>query len=58
MKRMIRGGTVVGYNGESHVLIRGGVVVWEDDQIVYVGREYTGPVQEVVDATDKLITPG
>ena len=58
MKRMIRGGTVVGYNGESHVLIRGGVVVWEDDQIVYVGREYTGPVEVVVDATDKLITPG
>src|SRR5437773_1343737 len=45
MRTKLQGGTVVGFNGRSHVLIRDGVVVWEDDRITFVGQVYDGPVE-------------
>jgi cytosine/adenosine deaminase-related metal-dependent hydrolase len=32
MRTQLQGGTVVGFNGPTHVLIRDGVVVWEGDR--------------------------
>ncbi len=58
MRTKLLGGTVVGYNGRSHVLIRNGVVVWDDDQITYVGRDDGQPADRTLDATDRLIIPG
>jgi 5-methylthioadenosine/S-adenosylhomocysteine deaminase len=58
MRTKLQGGIVVGFNGQSHVLLRGGVVVWEDDRITYVGREYTQPVDRTLSAPDRLIIPG
>ena len=37
MRTKLQGGVVVGFDGQSHVLIQDGVVVWEDDHIVFVG---------------------
>jgi len=58
MRTKLQGGTVVGFNGQSHVLIRDGVVVWEDDQIVYVGQDYGHPADRTLQAPHRLIMPG
>ncbi|ETW99978.1 MAG: hypothetical protein ETSY1_12930 [Candidatus Entotheonella factor] len=58
MRTKLQGGTVVGYNGQSHVLIRDGVVIWEDDQITYVGRDNGQLADRTLNATDRLIIPG
>jgi len=55
---MIEGKYVVGFNGKEHVLLKDGVVVYEEDNIVYVGKNYTGQADMIVDAKDKLVSPG
>ena len=58
MRTLIRGGWVVGHSGATHMLIRDGVVVYEDDTIVHVGAEYDGHFDREIDATSKLVSPG
>ena len=58
MRTKLQGGTVVGFNGHTHVLIRDGVVVWEDDRITFVGKTYDGPVDRTLQASERLIMPG
>jgi hypothetical protein len=38
MRTQLQGGRVVGFDGHTHVLIRDGVVVWEDDRITFVDK--------------------
>ena len=49
MRGLIRGGWVVGFAGDGHTLIRDGVVVWEEDRVVHVGADFSGPVDEEID---------
>ncbi|MCZ6873546.1 MAG: chlorohydrolase family protein [bacterium] len=58
MRTKLQGGVVVGFNGHSHVLIQDGVVVWDDDQIVFVGKQYDQPVDRNLHASERLIIPG
>lgn len=58
MRTKLQGGVVVGHNGHSHALIRNGVVVWEDDRILFVGKEYASPVDRTLAAPGRLIIPG
>ena len=58
MRTKLQGGVVVGFDGQSHVLIQDGVVVWEDDHIVFVGKRFEQPVERTIQATDRLIIPG
>lgn len=58
MRTKLQGGIVVGFDGQSHGLIRDGVVVWEDDRITFVGKAYAQPVDRTLVAADRLITPG
>lgn len=58
MRTKLQGGIVVGYDGRSHVLIRHGVVVWEDDRIVFVGKAYPQVVDRTLSAPHRLIIPG
>jgi cytosine/adenosine deaminase-related metal-dependent hydrolase len=58
MRIKLQGGIVVGFDGQSHVLIRDGVVVWEDDRITFVGQAYEQPVDRTLVVADRLITPG
>lgn len=58
MRTKLQGGTVVGFDGRSHVLIRDGVVVWDDDRIIFVGATYTQPVDRTLHAPERLIIPG
>ncbi|HET7342594.1 MAG TPA: chlorohydrolase family protein [Methylomirabilota bacterium] len=54
----IRAGWIVGFDGRGHRLLRDGVVVLEGERIVHVGRTYAGPVDETVQARDRVLTPG
>ena len=58
MRTLIRATWVVGFNGQSHVLIRDGLVVYENDTILSVGHHFDGQVDRTVDAPNCLITPG
>ncbi len=55
---MVQGGWVVGFQSSQHVLFRNGVVVYEDDKIIHVGKSFEGTVDKTIDAKGKLISPG
>lgn len=73
MLTVIRGGWVVGFQGDSHVLIENGVVAIEGNRIVHVGPGpanpghaspgnvgpgFTGTPDVEIDASGKLVSPG
>jgi len=58
MRTIIRGGWVIGFKGNTHTLIRNGVLVYEGNRIVHVGGGYDGPFDAEINATGKLVGPG
>jgi cytosine/adenosine deaminase-related metal-dependent hydrolase len=58
MKTMIQGGYIVAFDGKGHKIIRDGVVVFQDDKIIHVGKSYEGQADETIDARGKLVSPG
>lgn len=58
MRTLIRGGDVVAWADDGHVLMRGADLVLEHDRIAFVGRGYGGPADEVVEAAGRLVCPG
>ena len=56
---LIEGGTVVGYQeGSGHVLLPNAQVAFAGDRILFVGRDYGGPVATRISAVGKLVMPG
>ena len=58
MKTAIKGDYIVAFDGTEHRILRDGIVVFEDDRITHVGREYSGEVDATIDGKGKLICPG
>lgn len=58
MRTLLQGGDVVAYQDGGHRLLRGGALVFEDDRVVFVGRQYRRSVDRRVDTTGKLVIPG
>jgi hypothetical protein len=58
MKTIVRGGYVVGFDGTEHEIIRNGVVVFENDRIVQVGKSYDGPADKTIEDAMIAPTPG
>ncbi|HXG50443.1 MAG TPA: chlorohydrolase family protein [candidate division Zixibacteria bacterium] len=58
MKTLIQGGYVVGFDGREHEILRDGVVVFERDRIEFVGKEYPGKPDKLIDARGCLVCPG
>ncbi|UCD44966.1 MAG: ethylammeline chlorohydrolase, partial [Candidatus Bathyarchaeota archaeon] len=54
----IDGSYIVVFDGEEHRLLRDGVVVYEDDRLIHVGKSYGGRVDRRIDARGKLVCPG
>src|SRR5262245_48251615 len=46
MRTLIQGGYVVGFDGREHEIIKDGVVVFDGNQIEYVGKQYPQPVDK------------
>ncbi len=49
---------IVAYQNGGHRLLRNGCLVIEGNEIVHVGRDFAGQADHVVDARDRVITPG
>ena len=49
---------IVAFQGDKHHVLRDGCLVIDGSEIQYVGKDYGGPVDDVVDAGDRVITPG
>jgi len=58
MRTSIKASWIVGHAAGHHRLIRDGVVVYEGNRIIHVGKNFDGPVDSTIDATDKLVAPG
>lgn len=58
MRTLLKAEFVVGFNGTSHELWRDGEVVFSDDTLEFVGRNFQGHVDKTVDYGRALIGPG
>lgn len=58
MIKKLKGKYVIGYDGSDHEIILNGEVVYEDDKIIYVGKNYEGVVDEDIDCGNSVISPG
>ena len=54
----IHAGWIIAFDGRGHRLLRDGVVVVEAGRILHVGPHFDGPVDEAVEARDRIVTPG
>jgi cytosine/adenosine deaminase-related metal-dependent hydrolase len=55
---MIRASHVIAFQDGGHRHLRDGVVVYEGGTIRHVGHGYDGPVDQVIEAPGKVVTPG
>jgi 5-methylthioadenosine/S-adenosylhomocysteine deaminase len=58
MRTKIEATWIVGHEGGQHQLIRDGVVIYEANTIVHVGKRFEGHVDKTIDARGKLVAPG
>jgi hypothetical protein len=54
----IVGGTIIAFRDGAHRILEDGVLVFEGNQIVHVGRSYDGLFDETLNAAGKLVIPG
>jgi cytosine/adenosine deaminase-related metal-dependent hydrolase len=54
----IRGRFVIGYANGDHVIYRDGEVVYQADQVLFVGHDYPGETDRSIDAGDAIVGPG
>ena len=58
MKVGIQGGLIIAFDGTEHRLLEDGIVVFEGDTIVHVGKSYSGSLDRKIDARKRLVIPG
>lgn len=58
MRTAVKATWIVGHENGAHTLIRDGVLVYEDNKVIYVGRSFEGEVDRTIIARDKLVAPG
>jgi 5-methylthioadenosine/S-adenosylhomocysteine deaminase len=58
VRTSISGSWIVAHHAGHHSLVRDGVVIYEDNKIIYVGKSFDGLVDKTIDATGKLVAPG
>lgn len=49
---------IVGFDGSGHRLIRNGSMAWTGNAITFVGRNYQGPRDTVIDGRGRIVMPG
>ena len=57
-RTMIKASHIIAYDGKQHRYLKDGVVVFEDDTIIHVGKKFDGTLDNTIDATNKVVTPG
>jgi 5-methylthioadenosine/S-adenosylhomocysteine deaminase len=58
MRTRIAASWIVGHEHGRHTLIRDGVLVYENNRILFVGKAFEGTVERTIDATGMLVAPG
>jgi cytosine/adenosine deaminase-related metal-dependent hydrolase len=58
MRTLIQAGWVVSHEAGRHRLIKDGVVVYEGNRIIHVGKTFDGRADATIDASGKLVAPG
>ncbi len=58
MRTMLTADWLIGFDGKGHVLWPNGQIVFADDSIVFVGRDFPGDVDHRMDYGRALISPG
>lgn len=58
VRTVIRAGHVIAWQDGGHRHLRNGVVVIEDDRISHVAGVWEGEADNVIEAGDKIVTPG
>jgi len=58
MRTAITGGWIIGFEAGHNCLIHDGVVVFEGNKILYVGRNFDGRLDRTINAAGKLVAPG
>ncbi|MCW4050844.1 MAG: hypothetical protein NWE89_14020 [Candidatus Bathyarchaeota archaeon] len=49
---------IIAHDGNEHRLIRDGVVITEGNRIKHVGKDYSGSVDNWIDAIHHVVIPG
>ncbi len=57
-RTVLRASHIIAYDGAGHRYLRDGVVVYEGNEIVHVGKAFDGTADHTIDATGKIVTPG
>jgi len=47
LRTLIRAAYIIAHDEVSHRSLKDGVIVWEDDRVVYVGHAYLDPRRSV-----------
>jgi 5-methylthioadenosine/S-adenosylhomocysteine deaminase len=58
MRTAIKASWVVGHDKGAHTLLRDGMVVYEGNRIIHVGKAFDGEADHTIDAIGKLVAPG
>jgi len=58
MKTKVKAQYIVGFEENDHVIYENGELVYENDRVMYVGHQYPGDVDRVIDAGKALVSPG
>jgi len=58
MNTLIKNGTLISWDGDRHRVLESGEIVFRDNEIVFVGKNYDGDVDTTIDATGRLVIPG
>jgi 5-methylthioadenosine/S-adenosylhomocysteine deaminase len=58
MVTKLKGRYVIGFDGDDHVILEDSEVVYKNDTIIYVGKDYSGEVDEIIDVGNAVISPG
>ncbi len=58
MRTLLEGGDIVAYADGGHRLLRDGALVFEDDRVVFVGRQFRGAVDRRIGVAGRLVIPG
>jgi len=57
-RTLIRASHIIAFDGARHRYLKDGVVVYEGDTIIHVGKKFDGTIDHLIDATNKVVTPG
>lgn len=58
MRTRVRARFIIGFEADDHVIYEDGDVVYEGDSIVFVGQNYHGPFDELIDVGNAIVSPG